>query len=48
VTTGASVAHTECWDGPPDYLMTFDALAGTGSAAACVFTTSEPPTIAIP
>jgi hypothetical protein len=48
VTTGASVAQTECWDGPPGYLMTFDALGGTGSVAACLITTAEPPTIAIP
>jgi hypothetical protein len=48
VTTGGSVAQTECWDGPPDHLMTFDALGGLGSDAACVFTTAAPPTIAIP
>jgi hypothetical protein len=47
-TTGGSAAQTECWDGPPDYLMTFDALNGLGSDAACVFTTAAPPTIAIP
>jgi hypothetical protein len=47
-TTGASVAQTECWDGPPAWMMTFDALNGLGSEAACVFATAAPPTIAIP
>jgi hypothetical protein len=47
-TTGAAVAQTECWDGPPTWQMTFDALNGVGSEAACVFTSAAPPTIAIP
>jgi hypothetical protein len=48
VTTGASVAQTECWDGPPGFPMTFDALAGMGSEAACAFPTASPPSITIP
>ena len=47
-TPGASLAFSECWDGPPGYPMTFDGLDGTGLESACVFPTAAPPTIAIP
>ncbi len=47
-TPGASLAFSECWDGPPGYAMTFDGLHGTGLESACVFPTAAPPTITIP
>jgi hypothetical protein len=46
----AQAAVSQCWDGAPRFLMTYDGLATTGltDPGACVFATAAPITITVP
>jgi hypothetical protein len=47
---GAAVQLSQCWAGPPAWLMTFDGsvVPPAGDAAACIFADPAWPTIAVP